>query len=169
MTDSDTVSGNIINQIADHFAQFLILKKIMLNIITLHFINMIIPVFKCKNFVGDFSNLNWDKRKDPCEDVNAKFTFFHVQLSKCVRRHVPLTKVSQKALFFRDKPWITLKIQRMMAKRDKYLSKFHKTHNLDTEYLYKKLRNKVVFETRESRNDYYNNYFNTHKNSIKKH
>ena len=28
VTDFDTVSGNIINQIADHFAQFLILKKI---------------------------------------------------------------------------------------------------------------------------------------------
>ena len=56
----------------------------------------------------------------------------------------------------------------MMAKKDKYLNKFHKTHNLHTEYLYKKFRNKVVFETRESRNDYYNNYFNTHKNNMKK-
>ena len=121
-----------------------------------------------ENFVGDFSDLNWDKLKDPCEDVNAKFTFFHNQLSKCVRRHVPLTKVSQKALSFRDKPWITLKIQRMMAKRDKYLNKFHKTPNLDTEYLYKKFRNKVVFEIRKSRNDYYNNYFNTRKNNMKK-
>ena len=50
-----------------------------------------------ENFVGDCSNLNWDKLKDPCEDVIAKFTFLHDQLSKCVRRHVPLTKVSQKA------------------------------------------------------------------------
>ena len=36
-----------------------------------------------------------------------------------------------------------------MAQRDKYLNKFHKTHKLDTEYLYKKFRNKVVFETRK--------------------
>ena len=120
-----------------------------------------------ENFVGDFSNLNWDKLKDPCEDVNATFTFFHDQLSKYVRKHVPLTKVSQKALSFREKPWIT-SIQRMMVKRDKYLNKFHRTHNLDTEYLYKKFRNKVVFETRKSRNDYYNNYFNAHKNNMKK-
>ena len=56
----------------------------------------------------------------------------------------------------------------MIAKRDKYLNKFHKTHNLDTEYLYKKFRNKVVSEIRKSRNDYYNNYFITHKNNMKK-
>ena len=45
-----------------------------------------------ENFVGDFSDLNWDKLKDPCVDVDAKFTFFHDQLSKCVRRLVPLTR-----------------------------------------------------------------------------
>ena len=55
-----------------------------------------------------------------------------------------------------------------MAERDNYLNKFRKTHNLDTKYLYKKFRNKVVFETRKSRNDYYNNYFNTHKSNMKK-
>ena len=49
-----------------------------------------------ENFVGDFSDLNWDKLKDPCEDVNAKFTFFLDQHSKCIRKHVSLTKVSQK-------------------------------------------------------------------------
>ena len=168
VTDFDTVSGNIINQIADHFAQFLILKKIHIEFKNTTFYRHDYSSFQMENFVGDFSDLNWDKLKDPCEDVNAKFTFFHDQLSKCVRRHVPLTKVSQKALSFRDKPWITLKIQRMMAKRDKYLNKFHKTHNLDTEYLYKKFRNKVVFEIRKSGNDYYNNYFNTHKNNMKK-
>ena len=170
VTDFDTVSGNIINQIADHFAQFLILKKIHIEFKNTTFYQHDYSSFQMENFVGNFSDLNWDKHKDPCEDVNAtcKFTFFHDQLSKCVRRHVPLTKVSQKALSFRDKPWITLKIQRMMARRDKYLNKFHKTRNLDTEYLYKKFRNKVVFEIRKSRNDYYNNYFNTHKSNMKK-
>ena len=88
-----------------------------------------------ENFVNDFSNLNWDKLKDPSEDINAKFTFFHGQLSKCVRNHVPLTKVSQKALSFRDKSWITLRIERMMAKKDKYLNKFRKTHNLDRVFI----------------------------------
>ena len=102
-----------------------------------------------ENVVDDFSY--WDKLKDSSEDVNAKFTFFHDQLSKYVRKAVPLTKVSQKALSFRDKPWITLRIQRMMARRDKDLNKFRRAHNRDTEHLYKKFTNKVVFETRKSR------------------
>ena len=126
VTDFDTVSGNIINQIADHFAQFLILKKIHIEYKNTTFYRHDYSSFQMKNFVDDFSNLIWDKLKDPCEDVNAIFTFFHDQLSKCVRRLVPLAKVSQKALFFRNKPRITPKIQRMMAKRDKYLNRCHK-------------------------------------------
>ena len=55
-----------------------------------------------------------------------------------------------------------------MAERDKHLNRFCRTHNLDTECLCKTFRNKVVFETRKSRNDYYNNYFNTHKNDMKR-
>ena len=51
-----------------------------------------------ENFVDDFSNLNRDKLEDSSEYVNAKFTVFHGQLSKCVRKHVPLTKVSHKVL-----------------------------------------------------------------------
>ena len=60
------------------------------------------------------------------------------------------------------------RIQRMMIKRDKYLRKSRRTKNLETEYLYKKFRNKVVLETRKNRIDYFNNYFNTHKNNMKK-
>ena len=71
-------------------------------------------------------------------------------------------------LSFKDKPWISFRIQRMMIKWDKYLRKFRRTKNLETEYLYKKFRNKVVSETRKNRIDYFNNYFNTHKNNMKK-
>ena len=55
----------------------------------------------------------------------------------------------------------------MIAKRDKYLKRFNKTHSLDMEYLYKKFRNKVVTEIRKSKNDYYADYFTKHKNNVK--
>ena len=56
----------------------------------------------------------------------------------------------------------------MMSKRDKYLNKFRRTKSPDSEYLYKKFRNKVVFETMKNRVEHFNNYFNTNKNNMKK-
>ena len=74
-------------------------------------------------------------------------------VSICVKKHVPLVKLSRKQLSLRAKPWITVRIESMMAKRDRYLRKFNIAHSLDMEYLYKKFRNKVVSEVRKSKNE----------------
>ena len=88
------------------------------------------------------------------DDVNEEFSIFHEKVSQCVRNHVP-TKLSRKKISLRSKRWISVRIEQMMAKRDKYLRKFNRTKSLDMEYLYKMFRNKVVSEIRKSKNDYY--------------
>ena len=51
------------------------------------------------------------------------------------RRHAPLTKVSRRTLSFKAKPWIYMRIQNMMLKRDRYLGKFNRYGSRDMEYL----------------------------------
>ena len=55
----------------------------------------------------------------------------------------------------------------MMAKRDRYLRKFNRTHSLDFEYLDKKFRDTVLSEVRKSKNEYYAEYFAKHKTNLK--
>ena len=163
-TDFDTTSGNILNQLADHFSQFLILKK--LNIIhkDSSFYKYDYSNFDKDNFVSDFTKVNWNENKNITPgDVNAKFYNFYDKVSICVKKHVPFVKLSRKQLSLRAKPWITVRIESMMAKRDKYLRKFNRTHSLDMEYLYKKFRNKVVSEVRKSKNEYYAEYLQSIK------
>ena len=120
VTEYETISGNIINQIADHFAQFFLLKRININYKNTNLYQYNYSNFNKENFVEEFSNINWKKLENDEEDVDSKFTFFYNELSRCVKTHAPLTRVSPKALSFRNKPWITARIQRMMSKRDKY-------------------------------------------------
>ena len=168
ITEYDTISGNIKNQIADHFAQFLLVKKINIDYKNTTFYQYNYSKFTKAKFTDDFTNISWESLEDESKDVNDKFLYFYGKVSSSVTRHAPLENVKPKMLSFKDKPWISFRIQRMMIKRDKYLRKFRKTKNLETEYLYKKFRNKVVSETRKNRIDYFNNYFNTHKNNMKK-
>ena len=168
VTDYETVSGNIINQIADHFAQFMMVKRININYKNTTFYQYDYSNFKKENFIEDISNINWETLHNSNEEINNKFAYFYDQVSTCVKLHAPLEKVSPKKLSFKNKPWITARIQRMMSKRDKYLNKFRRTKSRDSEYLYKKFRNKVVLETRKNRVEYFNNYFNTNKNNMKK-
>ena len=99
-------------------------------------------------------------------DVNEEFSIFYEKASKCVRNHVPLAKLGCK-ISLRSKSWISVRIEKMMAKRDKYLRKFNRTKSLDMEYLYKMFRNKVVSEIRKSKNHYYCQYFTKHKTNMK--
>ena len=55
-----------------------------------------------------------------------------------------------------------------MLKRDRYLRKFNRSGSRDMEYLYKKLRNKVVSGIREKKIEYYNCYFTFHKSNMEK-
>ena len=83
-------------------------------------------------------------------DVNKKFAMFYQNVLTCVDKHVPLKKANRKSLSFRSKPWISNRIKKMMSQRDKYLRKFKGTCSKDTEYLYKKFRNKVVNEKKHA-------------------
>ena len=75
--------------------------------------------------------------------------------------------MSRKKLAIKAKPWISNRIEHMMAKRDMYLRKCNRTFNKDIEYLYQKFRNKVVSEIRKSKSEYHTKYFNTHKSNMK--
>ena len=49
------------------------------------------------------------------------FSKFFTILSDCVDRHVPLKKMSKKSLKFKTKPWISTRIQKLIAYRDRLL------------------------------------------------
>ena len=106
VTEYETISGNIINKIADHFVQFLLLKGINMNYKNTNFYQYNYSNFNKDNFVEEFSNINWNKLKNEEEGVDSKFTFFYKELSKCVKTHAPLIRVSSKAFSFRNKSWI---------------------------------------------------------------
>ena len=110
VTDYKTVSGNIINQIADHFAQFMLVKRININYKNTTFYQYDYSDFKKENFIEDISNINWETLHESNEEINNKFAYFYDQVSTCVKLHAPVEKVSPKKLSFKNKPWITARI-----------------------------------------------------------
>ena len=165
-TDFETVSGNILNRIADHFSQFLILWKLYFTHKDNAFYQYDYLNFDKDKFAADFSKINW-LEESHSSNVSEKFFNFHNKVSNCVKQHVTLVKLSRKKISLHSKPWINPRIEHLMAKRDKYLWKFNCTKSLDMEYLYKKFRNKVVSEIRKSKNDYYSQYFSRNKSNMK--
>ena len=93
-TDFEATSGNILNQIADHYAQFLVLKKVPIVLKDSAYYSYDYSKLNKDKFCDDFSKLSWSQNDSI--DINSKFADFHEKVSSCVSTHVPLIKLSRK-------------------------------------------------------------------------
>ena len=147
----DTVSGNLLGQISDHFPQFLIIKNASVDYRNCSLFQHDYSKFNDQSFLEDFKKLSWDDIDRNNLDINNKFKKFYEKVHHTVIEHAPLRKVTPKQLKLRSKPWINTYIQKLIKQRDILLRKLRKSHSRDTEELYKKFRNRVVSENRKSK------------------
>ena len=79
-TEFNTVSGNILNQLADHFSQFLIIKKLPITHKDAAYYQYDYSIFYKSNLLADFSKINWnDTQNIMPDDVNEKFSILFMR------------------------------------------------------------------------------------------
>ena len=144
VSDQETISGNIITQITDHFPQFLIIKHAGIVYKNLTYYQHDFSRLNDDNLRNDFANLDLTYLDDENSDVNAKFNRFLSDLDELSKTHAPLKKLSKRDVKFRNKPWINGKIQKMMHIRDRILRKRQKSNDQSLKDLYKKFRNRIT-------------------------
>ena len=69
----DTISGNILTQISDHFPQFIIVKKAGITARSLSYYQHDYATFNQENFICDFNATSLEYLNDSTLDVNDKF------------------------------------------------------------------------------------------------
>ena len=97
-TDFEALSGNILNQLADHFSQFLILKRLPITHKDAAYYQYDYSNFDKDRFIASFSKIRWNENEDISIDTNEKFSKFYDKVSNCVKNRVPLTKISRRKL-----------------------------------------------------------------------
>ena len=167
ISDSETVSGNILTQITDHFPQFLILKHAGISYKDLQYYQHDFSRFNADDLLNDFNNLDLAFLNDNSLDVDAEFNRFLSILDELVKTHATLRKLSKRDIKFRNKPWISGKIQKMMHLRDRLLRNLAKNNDQSLKDLYKKFRNRVSESLRESKASYFHNFFQKNSNNMK--
>ena len=115
--------------------------------------------FGKEKFIHDFSLIYWSPLTDSPELVNNNFVYFYSKITFCVESHVPKKRVTRRGMKRRSKPWIGSKVQKLIYFRDKLFNKANKNPTSSNKYLYRKFRNCVVAEQRQSKIKYFQNYF----------
>ena len=120
-------------------------------------------------FVNDFDVMDWSNIHDDKTDLDKKLDDFHAKVSSCVEENASLKKVSKRQLTLKLKPWINKEVVKIIRKRDKIHNqlKCNPTDKNISEF-YKKFRHKVVYITRKSRSSYYQDFFMSNQNNMRK-
>ena len=167
-TNANITSGNILMQITDHFPQFFILKNTQISHNKSESLKYDHSKFKESEFREDFNKIDFDYLENSGMDVDNKFGRFLKDLTSLTNKHAPMKKRSSKEMKLKDKPWINSKILKMMRIRDRILQKLKKKQTDDNIKLYKKFRNRVSNELKESKARYFHNCFSTNSQNMKK-
>ena len=167
-TNAKITSGNVLMQITDHFPQFFILQNTLISHDESGSLKHDYSKFNDEKFLEEFNQLDFTYLEDSDNDINNKFDRFLNDLTSLTKKHAPIKKRSRKEMKLKDKPWINNRIQKMMRIRDRVLLKLKKKASDDNRNLYKKFRNRVTNEIKESKARYFHNYFSTNSQNMKK-
>ena len=94
-----------------------------------------------KKFIYDYFLMDWTSLSDSQISVDEHFDYLYEKTSECINTHLPKKKVTKKYLKLRSKPWINVRIQKLMSYRDKLFNELNKHPTPSNKYLYHKLRN----------------------------
>ena len=167
--DHDSLSGNIVTQLSEHFPQFLLIKDDKKDFKDMNYYIHDYRKLDKKAFVDSYSDLDWAELNDFTMDCNAKFNFFLDKTTEFISNHAPLRKLSKRELKLQSKPWIDKDILALIKQREKLFKKMkNNPADISSKELYKKFRNRVVEAIRNKKKQYYYKFFHLNKDNGKK-
>ena len=168
----DSVSGNLVSKISDHFPQFSIFqnfftsKKYIPNKYGRSFRN-----FDNNAFLEVLNKINWKNVFGTTTCPNLLMDLFLNTLNEVLDLMAPIKLLTKKEINSNSKPWITKGILTSMKVRDKIYKKFLSGKSPDTKNFhlnkYKQYRNLIVTLIRVSKKNHYQYFFEQNKTNIK--
>jgi len=160
------LSGMLITDITDHFANVVILPALKTHSIINErpLIRLFTPNNKQK-FANELSNYDWDSNVCSLTNVDASYDKFTSVLTTAFENSFPLTRISRKR--YKDKKWVTAGIRRSSeTKLQLYKSWKLSNNHIDRDKYksYVKVYNKLL---KRAEDDYYSSTFNNKLNSSK--
>ena len=169
----DGISGNLTVSLSDHLAQFLIIPdEIRHSAKKQNLFTRDTKNFNSENFTQEFQQIEWSSiLKLHCNDPNLAFEGFKTTVDNLVNTYLPKRKMTKKEIKQKEKPWITLEIQKLIQQREKLHKQFIKAENETVKSLfhdrYKNIRNRIVNLCRQSKKLYYQKYFETNSVNLR--
>ena len=163
------ISGNITATTLDYLPHFLIAPDIFSNPPSTKLNIFEIDWFKFgqKNLFLGYQFVDWENLfKSNNGNVDQSFVSFLTKFNSILDLYAPLKNISKQKLKFRDKPWITLGLQKSISIKIHLLIKYIKL-KCAAQIKYKQYRNLLSTLIKECRKSYFTNCFHSKLNDLK--
>ncbi len=169
----NSTGGNIVSSISDHYSQFChldLFKSNSANKKTTYSRDW--KKFNQQRFAYELSNFSWHEITSNDIDTNTSTARFYKMVTDLLDQMAPIKKLTKKEQGLLERPWITFGILNSIKSRDHALSEYLKEKNLSLKAskfkTYKTKRNLLTTLIRQSKKDYYCNYFLENQSNLKK-
>ena len=173
--NSSFVSGNLVNTLSDHHAQFLIMgnQHSPLELDSKeHMFQDFQEIEKNKNIISSLlENKDWvSELRLSHNDVNLSSELFLRKVEKLINFWAPLQKVSNKQKKLLNKPWLTSGILKSIEIKNRLHKRMCRAkdplHKEELAIKVKNYRNTILKLTRKSKANHFNKYFQDNKLSL---
>ena len=159
-------AGNILCDITDHYANYLLLK--MVNTKHTKPVKPTIRIYSAKNYLNYYnciSNIQWHDIY-VMHDVNIAFKYFHDNVTHYFDQCFPICMASNKVC--RDKLWLTPYVKKLSQTKNTLYKKWLRSRSDDDLAIYKNYKKFFCKIADEAQLNYYNNKFDSVAGSSKK-
>ena len=122
-----TMGGNILFQFADHLCQFVSIQKNM---------DRIKPICVYRRDLGKIDHHLFSNELNLAfhdlnnhEGTNGKFNSFLNAINQCLDKYAPLKRLNKKEMKAQSKPWINLRLRKMISHRESLFRRKKKNAN----------------------------------------
>ena len=157
-------SGNLMTDMSDHFANFIILHSDVKSKVTDRPKVRIFSEFNKNIFKRLIGEINWESELIN-KNVNEAMFVFNQKLSVAYNKSFPFKRLSRKRA--KDKPWITSGLKQSIKHKHLLYQKYIFDQTEENKTVYKIFKNKLRTMVRKAETEYYKESFNNKTHNMK--
>ena len=163
ITQQKAIAGTILENIADHYPNFLFIKISKETHIPKFVTYRQITDTKIETLKTELSNLNWEDITN-IQDPTIAYDIFLSKVSSQIDKHLPMVRKKFKRTSHKINPWITTPIINSLNARNKLYIKYKREKNEQKKMVlkneYNEYRNSLAKQIRNAKTNYWHNKFN---------
>ena len=125
-----TISGNIVYDLTDHLANFIIFNKFSTLPCNVKIFKRDYSKFDEQVLINEIQLIHWETVFVSKDSLCNMFKSFYSKISRIIDKHIPVKQLSRREIKLKSKPWISNALRKSIQIKNIYYKKYLKLNHL---------------------------------------